>query len=315
LGLLAGDQYESGLSKLASDRYGEPQRRGLAVPHGRMLRDLNVGTASAGGSLATTQLETVALATRPPLVLEALGAVRLELSGSDAALPRFDGGNGSWIGEGESAASMATTVASAAVTAHAAAARLAISRRVRNGNRSDIEVAILGEIESAVRNVIEQGFIQGSGANNEPLGIVEAATGAVSFAGATPTWGELMGMIEALATADADLAKASFLVHPTMLASLLTTQISGNGGEVAVAWADGRHRIAGVPVATSTNAPTGKVILADFSSVQTCFFGAPQIIEDSYSGGKSLSGASEIVVVNYCDVGLKDPAHIVVGSA
>jgi HK97 family phage major capsid protein len=261
-----------------------------------------------------TQLEAVALATRPTLVLEPLGATRLEFTSGDAALPRFVGGAGGWISEGQPAASLATTVQSAAVTAHAAAARLGLSRRVRHSNRADIETAVLAELSSAVQNVIEQGFIQGSGANNQPLGIIEAATGTVSFAAAAPTWPELVEMIETLAAADGNLNNASFLMHPSMLASLLTTQISANGGELAVSYSEGHHRIAGLPVATSTNAPTGNVILADFSTVQMCYFGAPQVIDDPYSNGKSSTGASEIIVINFCDVALKDPSHVVVGS-
>ena len=49
--------------------------------------------------------------------------------------------------------------------------------------------------------------------------------------------------------------------------------------------------------------------------MQTVYFGAPQIIDDRFSNGKAISGASEIVVMNFCDVVVKNPALIVVGSA
>jgi len=96
LELLRGNPHEAGLSRLAADNYGEPQRRGLAVPHARMLRDLNVGTASAGGNLAgATQLERVADAIRPRLVLERMGAERIEVSAtSEVQFPRWSGGTG-----------------------------------------------------------------------------------------------------------------------------------------------------------------------------------------------------------------------------
>ena len=51
LGLLAGDQYEAGLSRIAADKYGQPQARGLAVPHSRMVRDLGVNSSSAGDNI------------------------------------------------------------------------------------------------------------------------------------------------------------------------------------------------------------------------------------------------------------------------
>jgi HK97 family phage major capsid protein len=317
LGLLEGDQYERGLAELSARKYGAPFQRGQALPHSGLLRDLGVGTATGGGSLAGTGLAAVASATRPLLVLDQLGAQRLEVSGvAQLDLPRFDGGVSSWIGEGDQAGSMATTVQSATATARCAAARLGLSRRMRNANRSDIEGAVLAEIEAAVRNVIEAGFIQGTGKNDQPLGIVNVdGVGAKTFAGAVPTWAELIDMVELLAAADADLSRASFLVHPAMAASLMKLQVDVDGGELAAIWADGRHRIAGLPLAISSNVPQGSVILADFSSVLEIFFGAPQVVVDRFSGGKAISGASEIVVFNFADLAVLRPAHVVVGSA
>ena len=317
LGLLAGDQYERGLAEISAKKYGAPVQRGQALPHAPLLRDLGVATAAGGGSLAETGLAAVAAATRPLLVLDQLGAQRLEVSGvGQLDLPRFDDGVAGWIGEGDQAGSMSTTVQSATATARCAAARLGLSRRMRNANRTDIEAAVLAEIEAAVRNVIEQGFIQGTGKNDQPLGIVSVdGIGQKTFASAVPTWVELIEMAELLAAADADLARASWLVHPAMAADLMKLQIDGDGGELAVVWADGRHRIAGLPLAISSNVPEGTVIAADFSTVQQVFFGSPQVIDDRFSGGKAVSGASEVVVLSYCDCVLKQPGHVVVGSA
>jgi len=317
LGLLAGDSYELGLSKLAADKYGAPELRGEALPHSRLVRDLGLATATGGGNLAATELAAVAAAVRPMLVFDLLGAERLEVSGaSDIALPRFDGGVGGWIAEGSPASSMSTTVQTATATAHCAAARLGLSRKVRNGTRSDTEAAILAEISAAVTNTIEQGFIAGTGSNSQPLGMVNiAGIGTKTFAGAVPTWPEMMDMVELLGDADGDITRSTWLVHPSMTAALLKLLIDPDGGELAVTYSEGRHRIAGIPLAISSNVPEAKVILAQFDTVQQVYFGAPQIIDDRFSAGKSISGASEIVVMNFCDVVARDPGLIVVGSA
>jgi HK97 family phage major capsid protein len=316
LGLLDGGQYETGLAELAAQRYGAPQLRGQALPHGPLLRDLGMATASGGGNLGATDLAAVAAAVRPLLVLDALGAQRLEVSGAaELALPRFDGGVGSWISEGEQAGTMSTTVQSATATARCAAARLGLSRRVRNANRADVEGAVLAEIQRAVRNTIEQGFISGTGADSEPLGLVNVpGVGSKAFAAATPSWSELLDMIELLGDADGDLTRAHWLMHPSMLASLMGVLIDPNGGELAVVWSSGAHRIAGIPVAVSSNVPEAKVILGDFTTVQTVYFGAPQVIDDRFSAGKAINGSSEVVVMNHCDVVVREPAHIVLGQ-
>jgi HK97 family phage major capsid protein len=317
LGLLDGGQYESGLAELAAQRYGAPQLRGQALPHGPLLRDLGMATASGGGNLGATDLAAVAAAVRPLLVLDQLGAARFEVSGvAELALPRFDGGVGAWISEGEQAGSMSTTVQSATATARCAAARLGLSRRVRNANRADVEGAVLAEIERAVRNTIEQGFIQGVGADSEPLGLLNVpGVGSKAFAAATPSWAELIDMIELLGDADGDLTRAHWLMHPSMLANLMAVLIDPNGGELAVAWSSGAHRIAGIPIAISSNVPEAKVLLADFSTVQTVYFGSPAVIDDQFSGGRSINGSSELVVMNHCDVVVREPAVIVLGSA
>lgn len=317
LALLAGSAYETGLAQLSASKYGAVQLRGQALPHAPLLRDLGLATATGGGNLAATELATVAAATRPALVLDALGAQRLEVSGvAQLDLPRFDGGVGGWISEGEAASSLSTTVQSASATARCAAARLGLSRKVRNQARPDTEAAILAEIERAVQNTIEAGFIQGTGSSSQPVGIVSTAgIGTKTFAAATPTWVELIDMLELLGDADGDIGAASWLVHPSMCSDLLTVLIDGDGGELAVTYSEGRHRIAGIPLAISSNMPEAKVILAQFDTVQTVYFGAPQIIDDRFSNGKTISGASEIVVMNFCDVVVRDPGLVVVGTA
>ena len=122
-------------------------------------------------------------------------------------------------------------------------------------------------------------------------------------------------MLELLGDANGDLSRANWLVHPSMCADLLTVLIDGDGGELAVTYSEGRHRIAGIPLAISSNVPEATVLLAQFDTVQQVFFGAPQIIDDRFSNGKAISGASEIVVMNFCDVVVRDPGLIVVGAA
>ena len=208
MGLLAGDQYESGLSKIAADKYGQPQARGLAVPHSRMVRDLGVSSSAAGGALASaTSLQAVADAVRPATVLERLGAQRVEVNGvADVSFPRFNGGTGGWLAEGEASVSDSVTIASVSATPHCAAARLGLSRKVRNGAREDIEAAVLRELQQCVAATLEAGFLAGSGSSNQPFGIINSpGIGTESFAGATPTLSELAAMVETYADADGDL--------------------------------------------------------------------------------------------------------------
>jgi HK97 family phage major capsid protein len=317
LGLLAGDSYEAGLSRLAADRYGAPQLRGAVVPHGRMLRDLNVASSAAGGALASaTELERVAAAVRPAVVLERMGAQRIEVSGvGDAAFPRFSGGSGGWLAEGEAAPSDNATIDSVTATPHCAAARLGMSRKVRNGARENIEAAVLRELQQCVAAVLEAGFLVGSGSDDQPLGLIHTpGIGTETFAGAVPTLTELVAMVEDYADADGDLAAARWLLHPSDLADLLKAQVDPNGGELIVEYIDGAHRILGLPVVTTRHLTEGKHLLLDPSAVALVYFGGAQTVLDEYSSGKAISGAAEVCVFNFADVAVLRPAHVVLGQ-
>jgi len=314
LALLAGSAYENGLSQIAADKYGQPHARGLAVPHRRMARDLGVGTASGGGSIASgQQLQAVAQAVRPALVLEQMGAERIEVNAvGELLFPRWSGGSGGWLAEGEASVSDAATIASVSATPHCAAARLALSRRLRNQAREDLESAVLRELGQCVAATLEAGLLAGSGSNEQPLGLISTpGSGSQSFAGAVPTLAELAGMVERYADAAGDLGAARWLLHPSDLSDLLLP----NGGEMIVQYIDGAHRLFGLPIFTTSHLTEGKHLLLDPSAVATVYFGPAQVVMDEYSNGKSLSGAAEICVFNFADLAVLRPAHVVVGSA
>ena len=318
LGLLNGSSYESGLSKIAADKYGQPQARGASVPHMRMVRDLGVGAATSGGNLASgQQIQAVAAAVRPTLVLEQMGCERVEVNATGEVLfPRWTGGSGGWLAEGEASISDTAAIDSVTATPKCAAARLAVSRRLRNQSREDVEGSILAELGQCVAATLEAGFLTGLGVNSEPLGLIYSpGIGAATFAGAVPTLSDLVGMVETYGDADGDLTDARWLLHPSDLADLLKAQVDADGGELIVQYIDGAHRICGLPVFSSRHLTEGKHLLMDPSAVATVFFGPAQVVLDEYSNGKSLSGAAEIVVFNFADLAVLRPAHVVVGSA
>lgn len=318
LALLAGSAYESGLSQLASDKYGQPQARGHAVPHRRMIRDLGVGAATSGGNIASgQQIQAVAAAVRPALVLEQMGAERIEVNATGEVLfPRWSGGTGGWLAEGEAAVSDAAAIASVSATPHCAAARLGMSRRLRNQSREDVEAAVLRELGQCVAATLEAGFLAGTGSNEEPLGLINTpGIGSQSFAGAVPTLAELAGMVETYGDADGDIGAARWLVNPSDLSDLLKAQVDPDGGETIVQYIDGAHRICGLPVFSSRHLTEGKHILMDPTAVACVYFGPAQVLLDEYSNGKSVSGAAEIVTFNFADLAVLRPAHVVVGAA
>jgi HK97 family phage major capsid protein len=246
-----------------------------------------------------------------------MGAERVEVNATGEVLfPRWSGGNGGWLAESESSISDSATVPAVTATPRCAAARMAMSRRVRNQAREDVEAAVLRELADCVRATLESGFLVGTGTNDEPLGLINTpGIGSQSFAAAVPTLSELASMIETYGDADGDLAAARWLLHPSDMADLLKAQVDADGGETIVHYIDGAHRICGLPVFTSRHLTEGKHLLLNPSAMATVYFGATQVVLDEYSNNKSLSGAAEIVAFTFADLVVLRPGHVVLGSA
>lgn len=305
--------YGDGISALIGEKCPEVQRvpGSVYLPTRGFCRSLGINVASAGGDLVGGNLQRVAAAARPALLLEQLGAVRLEVSETGpVSLPVWVAGAGSgWVAEDAPAAQLQSTVRSVEASGRMAAARLAISRRLQL-QADAVEDAVLAELRAAVAATVEAGFLAGIGAQSQPLGILNTpGIGSATFSAATPTASELAGMIESFADADGQLANAAWILHPSDMADLLKTD------PARIAWIDGTWRIHGIPVHASRHITEGRHLLLDPTTIRTIYWGAPQLVVDRVSNGKSLSGAADLIVFNLCDIAALHPAHVVVGSA
>ncbi len=319
----AKGQFEAGLVQLMRERGGvEVQSRlGSPLPDRTLLRDLGTTPTSAGGGLVTTGVMAMVEAVRPVMVFEQLGAQVIEIQAPTAqgfTIPFWSGelGADSWIEEGQGAPIFAgLEIAALTLDAHGCAARLAFSRKLASSAGVALEPALVAELGRAVRSELERGFLQGDGTAGQPVGLLAApGKGSVTFAAATPTAGELASMVEVAGDANADFSRCAWLLHPSDLADMLRTQ-AAPGGEMVAEWSDGAHRIHGFRVATTTHITEGEVFFGDFSAVRIGYFGPPQLIIDTFSNGKSATGATEVVVINYADIGIVNPSQLVLGSS
>ena len=313
--------YGDGISSLIGEKCPAVQRvpGGVYLPTRAFCRSLGISVPGAGGDLVGGNLQRVAAAARPALLLEQLGAVRLELNETGpVSLPVWVAGAGSgWVAQDAPAQQLQSTVRSVEASGRMAAARLAISRRLQL-QADAVEDAVLAELRSAVSATIEAGFLNGSGAESEPLGLIRTpGAGTVPWGAAAPTYAELMSMVASYAAADGDLDNAAILMNPATLTATVQVEVSTGSGATAVGWSDGAHRLAntGVRVYPTRNIPAGKALLLDPKTIRTVYWGAPQLVVDRVSNGKSLSGAADLIVFNLCDVAALHPAQIVVGSS
>jgi hypothetical protein len=72
--------------------------------------------------------------------------------------------------------------------------------------------------------------------------------------------------------------------------------------------------LAGVPIFASSGIPQGKLIALDPSRIAVIRWAAPQLLIDRFSGGKSITGNVETIVLDAVDVIAARPSEIVIGS-
>ena len=296
-------------------------RAGCPLPTPELLRDLQLTTGGLSGSnlagASHNPMERLAGAARPALVLERAGIESVQIDdGQSALIPRWRGDGGGWINEGDTLAAAPLTLSSVSVAAKHCGAHVTFSRRLNKSTDGDLQSAIVAEMRRTVAQKLELGLLNGTGSNGEPLGLLQQATGSVTFAAPTPTFSELLSMMEAIGDADGNISRAVFLMHPSKLTALAATERAAGTGLMAVEPL-GRHQwhSGGIPVLTSTLIPETKLIALDPAAAQICYFGPPQLLVDPFSGSNSTNGSTTVVVSNYVDLGVSEPSLIVVGSS
>ena len=165
-----------------------------------------------------------------------------------------------------------------------------------------MERSLLNELTRAIKVEIEEKFLSGLGNANEPKGIyITPGVGSKTFGAALPT--------------HAELSSLRFIVHTSDFANLLKQQITSGGGATTLQYESGTYRINGIQVLTTSAATEGKVALLDMSKVYLIFYGSPHVLADRFSGTNALTGDTTLILMNWLDSMLVDPAVCVIGSA
>lgn len=280
-------------------------------------RTMSTGSTVDGGNLAiSSSVNAIAAATRPATVLERIGAIRTELPGRlvDAVSPQWAGGSGYWVAEGADVGDAGLTVTSASAAPRTAGASITLSRRLTLQAEA-IEQQVAAEIQRQIRVTIETAFLNGTGSNSQPLGLVNTpGTGTQAFSSAgEPTFAELVEMVETFAEANGDLDAARWILHPSTFGNLLSREASASTGVFVASGAGAGRSMVGIPAAVTSACPAGKVLLLDPRNVEIYYWRSPQVIVNRYIDN-DYSGATRITVLNDCGMLVQRRNQLIVGG-
>jgi HK97 family phage major capsid protein len=175
---------------------------------------------------------------------------------------------------------------------------------------------VTGDLAKIVALAIQQAAINGTGASNQPSGILTQVTPSVvgGTNGAAPSWANIIALETAVAVANADVSTMGYLTNAKVRGKLKGAEkFPGTNGQPV--YADGNLPLNGyagyITNAVPSNLTKGTssgvcsaLIFGNFSDLIVGLWGATDILVDPYTGG--AAGTVRVRVMQDCDVAVRN---------
>ena len=211
--------FERECSDAAAAKAGKTAQ-GIMVPNDVLRRDLVVGTASAAGNLVGVDFRPGSFIEllRNRSALAGLGVASLTGLSGNVAIPRQTGAaTAYWVAESGSPTESNQTVDQVNMSPKTCGAFTDYSRKLMLQSSIDVEQMIRQDLATVLALEIDRVGLYGLGNTNQPLGIkLTTGINTVNFAGAVPTYAEVVSMESAIAADNADIGAMSYLMNAAM---------------------------------------------------------------------------------------------------
>ena len=292
------------------------ESRGFFVPNEVQKRDLLVGTPTAGGNTVATDLLASSFIDllRNKMAVTGLGAKFLTGLVGQIAIPRQTAGaTAYWVAENGAPTESQQAFDQVTMTPKTLGAFTDVSRKLLLQSSIDVEGLVRNDLATVIAMAIDLAAINGSGASNQPTGILNTA-GIGSVAGGTngliPTWGNLVDLESQVAVANADLGALGYLTNAKVRGKL--KQVSKVSGQNGFIWEDGT--VNGYATGVSNQVPSNltkgtasgicsAILFGNFADLIIGQWGNLDIMVDPYTG--STAGTVRVVALQDVDVAVR----------
>jgi HK97 family phage major capsid protein/HK97 family phage prohead protease len=303
--------FEIEASDAAAAKLGR-QSRGITIPQDVLRRDLNVGTASAGGNLVATELDAGSFIDllRNASALDQAGATVLTGLTGNVAIPRQSGaGTAYWVAESGAPTESQQTVDQVSLTPKTVAAFTDYSRRLMLQSSIDVENMIRNDLATVLALKIDLAGLYGTGSNSEPLGLkLTTGVGSEDFAAGTPTFAEVVALESDVATANALAGSPVYLMNAAMRGGL-KTKAKDAGSGLFVMEGDLVNGYRGV---LSNQVASGDLWFGNFADLIIGYFSGLDLMVDPYT--HSTSGTVRVVAMQDVDIAVRHPESFTRGN-
>jgi HK97 family phage major capsid protein/HK97 family phage prohead protease len=310
--------FERECSEAAASKVGK-QARGFMVPYEIQKRDLLVGTPTAGGNLVATELLSGSFidALRNAMVLSGLGVRMLTGLQGQIAIPKLTGAaTAYWVAENGAPNESQQTVGQVTMSPKTVGAYTDISRRLLLQSSVDVESMVQNDLATVLGLAVQQAAINGSGASNQPSGLLTLVTPSVigGTNGLAPTWAHAVALETGVAVANADVGSMAYLTNAKVRGKLKSTE-KFSAGTGAPVWAEGSTPINGYRAAVTNAVPSNltkgtssgvcsAILFGNFSDLLIGMWGGLDLMVDPYTG--STAGTVRVVALQDVDVAVRN---------
>lgn len=275
----------------------------LVIPLDLLTRDLNLGTATAGGNLVGSPRATAAPTLGGASLVEALGASIMVLpQGNVPSIPAVSGAvTAGWVsGEGQPVGQSEPTFGLRSVSMKTVGAHAVFTRKLLKAAGPGADRIVTEEMVKAISRALDAAALGGSGSGGQPTGLASVA-GTHAQAGTALAWAGIQNQIEAIGNAGVRDDAIAF-VGTSAVRKLLSQRERAAGS--GLVW-DGRS-IAGFPAVADVGCPAATLLVGDWSQLQIVIQPGVQFIVDCYTF--STTGAVRVVALLDVEVQVLQPA-------
>jgi HK97 family phage major capsid protein len=310
--------FERECSESTAQKLGK-QARGFLVPYEIQKRDLVSGTPTAGGNLVATDLLSGSFIDllRNAMVISALGTRMMTGLSGNVAIPKMTGSaTAYWVAENGAPTEAQQTIGQVTMTPKTVGAFTDISRRLMLQSSLSVEAMVQQDLATVLGLAIQQAAINGTGASNQPSGIMTLVTPGVigGTNGLSPTWANIVALETGVALANADVGSMAYLTNAKVRGKLKGTE-KFSAGTGAPVFADGNTPLNGYQAAITNAVPSNLVkgssgancsaiIFGNFADLMIGMWGGLDLTVDPYSG--SSAGTVRVVALQDVDIALRN---------
>ena len=224
-------EFEIEVGNAAAKQY-ERSSNGIVVPNEVLRRDLNVGTATAGGNLVDDVLLSGSFIEllRNRLALANAGMTTLSGINGNISIPKQGSRNCLLGWRGFLPTESQQTIEQINLSPKTCGAFVDYSRKLLLQSSIDVEQMVRDDLARVLALELDRVGLNGSGSSNQPLGIINTTGIGTQTITTFGTFAEYIGMETDVAVANADAGALRYIINASARGALKSTEKASNTG-------------------------------------------------------------------------------------